>query len=372
MAALYFHIPFCRKVCAYCDFLRSVNTTVMAPTLEGMHKELDQRHSFISDRAVRTVYFGGGTPSLLHPAEIQSFIEHAYRLFDCSQLTEITVEVNPDDVTEEYVAALGKTEVNRISIGIQSLNDRELKLMSRRHDADSAVRAVKRLQDAGYDNISADIIFGVPGFGADVLSETLRGILDLNVQHVSAYHLSIEHGTRFGTMLERGELHEIDDEKSEAEFRLIHDALSESGFEHYEVSNYALLGYRSKHNCSYWDSTQYLGIGPGAHSYNGHERVWCEQLPVRYVEGPVFTTEELSARDRVNEYLMTSLRTVSGICFTTLRGLVDSERDVDRVKALARQFVERGWMKEENGTLAILPEHFMVSDLIIRTLFFDN
>ena len=283
MASIYFHIPFCKRLCGYCDFYRSVKLKYIPSVVEAMHSEMEAQRDFLHDKAIRTIYFGGGTPSLLAPSEIESFIAQAREEFDCSQLEEVTIEVNPDDITPEYIAELRKTSVNRISMGIQSLDDGCLQFMGRRHSAEQAVRAVKMLQEAGYANISVDLIFGVENYGAEVLELTLQGFLGMGVQHISAYHLSIEENTRFGRMLSRGEMHETEEERSEAEFLQVHKSLTEAGYEHYEVSNYALPGYRSKHNSSYWRGVEYLGIGPGAHSFNSNVRRWCEQDIEEYI-----------------------------------------------------------------------------------------
>lgn len=367
MASLYFHIPFCKRLCGYCDFYRSVKLKYIPDVVAAMHDELQAESDFLHDRTIRTIYFGGGTPSLLAPREIEQFVQQARSLFDCSQLEEVTIEVNPDDITSEYVAELRKTSVNRISIGVQSLDDEVLKFMGRRHSADQAVKAVHMLQEAGYDNISVDVIFGVESCGADALRNTLQGVLAMDVQHISAYHLTIEENTRFGRMLSRGELNEIAEERSEAEFLQVHNSFTHAGFEHYEVSNYALPNYRSRHNSSYWQGVEYLGIGPGAHSYNGVVRRWCEQGVEEYINGVDYGSEELSERDKLNEYVMTSLRCVEGF------SLAQVEREFG---APERERLEREISKKElaellinsDGKVSIAPENMLLSDFVITAL----
>ena len=367
MASLYFHIPFCKRLCGYCDFYRSVKLRYIPDVVGVMHAELQSQRDFIGDKTIRTIYFGGGTPSLLAPSEIEKFIEQARTLFDCSQLEEVTIEVNPDDVTPEYVAELRKTSVNRVSMGVQSLNDECLQFMGRRHSAGQAENAVKMLQEAGYDNISVDVIFGIPGFGRAELDDTLQRILAMNVQHISAYHLTIEPNTRFGRMVERGEFCEIDDSSSESYFFAVHKTLTAAGFEHYEVSNYALEGRRSKHNSSYWRGVEYLGIGPGAHSFNGVERRWCEQTIEEYVGGVEYGSERLSQRDKLNEYVMTSLRCVEGMSLTKVecdfgaeeRARLEREASKDGVSSL---------LIKEGEILKIAPENMLLSDLVIEAL----
>ena len=367
MSSIYFHIPFCKRLCGYCDFYRSVKLKYIPQVVEAMRAELNAQRDFLHDKTIRTIYFGGGTPSLLAPSEIERFVEQVRALFDCSQLEEVTIEVNPDDITPDYVAELRKTSVNRISMGVQSLDDGCLQFMGRRHSAQQAIEAVKLLQAAGYDNISVDVIFGVEGYGSEVLARTLQGILAMGVQHISAYHLTIEEGTRFGRMLARGEMHETEEERSEAEYLQVHNALTEAGFEHYEVSNYALPGLRSKHNSSYWRGVEYLGIGAGAHSFKGAVRRWCEQPIEEYIGGVEYGSEELSVTDRVNEYVMTSLRCAEGLSLEKVErdfGVAERER-LSReasVEAIASLLIN------DDDTLRIAPEKMLLSDLIITAL----
>jgi len=372
MSGIYFHIPFCKRLCGYCDFRRSVLLRHIPQTVARMHDELDSQSGFLGDRRIRTVYFGGGTPSLLDPATLGGFIEHAERLFDCRDVEEITVELNPDDVTPEYVGRLRSTPINRVSIGVQSFDDGELRFMGRRHSAAQAERAVKLLQDAGFDNVSIDLIFGVDGFGDEVLSRSLDKTLSLGVQHVSAYHLTIEPDTRFGRMLSAGTLKQVAEERSEREFLAVHNALTSAGFEHYEVSNYALEGFRSRHNSAYWTGDEYLGIGAGAHSYAGGVRRWCDQSADEYAAGIVYGGERLSQRDRLNEYVMTSLRRIEGM---SLRHVADGfgSGEAARIEADAAGFVESGLLVRTTSggddRLMIPPEKFLLSDAVISTFF---
>ncbi len=372
MSGIYFHIPFCKRLCGYCDFRRSVLLHHIPQTVARMHDELDAQSGFLGDRKIRTVYFGGGTPSLLDPATLGGFVEHAERLFDCRDVGEITVELNPDDVTPEYVGRLRSTPINRVSLGVQSFDDGELRFMGRRHTAAQAERAVKLLQDAGFDNISTDLIFGVDGFGDEVLGRSLDKTLSLGVQHVSAYHLTIEPDTRFGRMLAAGALKQVAEERSEREFLAVHNALTSAGFEHYEVSNYAIEGFRSRHNSAYWTGDEYLGIGAGAHSYAGDVRRWCEQTPDQYAAGIVYGCERLSQRDRLNEYVMTSLRRIEGM---SLRHIADGfgSGEAARIEAQAAGFIESGLLVRATSggddRLMIPPEKFMLSDTVISTFF---
>lgn len=368
MSGLYLHIPFCKKICAYCDFFRVADLRAMEPTLRAMHEEMDAERDFLSDSKLRTIYFGGGTPSLVAPSQIASFIEHADKLWGCGDVEELTLEANPDDINKEFVSELRATPINRISLGVQSFDDDELLFMNRRHTSAEAVDAVKRLQDSGLENITIDLIFGVDGFDNGVLSRSVEQAIALGVQHISAYHLTIEPRTLFYKRLQCGEMCEVAEEVSQQEFKLVHDMLTAAGFEHYEVSNYALKGYRARHNSSYWHGAQYLGIGPGAHSYNGEIRRWSEQSVGGYCVRREYESEKLSEIDHRNEYIMTSLRCAEGIdteYFKTRFG----EQALMQVMGLAQRWTASGDLCFEQGWLKIPARRFLISDAIIESLF---
>lgn len=368
MAGIYFHIPFCKRICAYCDFYKSAELGRMDELLEAMHRELDARSGYLTDRSIRTLYFGGGTPSLCTPEALQALLDHTARLWDCSQTEEITLEANPDDLSEEYLSRLRRTQINRLSIGIQSLDEACLKLMNRRHSASQAVEAVCAAQRAGFENITVDVIFGVPGFGGDSLRKTLDGILSLGVQHISAYHLTIEPATAFGRRAEKGTFTPVDETVSEAAFTQVHDTLTKAGFEHYEVSNFALPGFRARHNASYWHADQYLGIGAAAHSFDGQHRNWNVSSVNGYIDGQQPEGETLSERDRYNEYVMTSLRTAEGIDLQAVGERFGAQR-LEKLLAQAVSLIQSGLLQATGWRLAIPPERFLVSDMVIEAFF---
>ena len=369
MATLYFHIPFCKRICSYCDFYKVGALSLIPQVVEGMHRELEARSNYTKERRLTSIYFGGGTPSLLQPSEIERFISHASELFDCSEVGEITLEANPDDLTEEYVAALAKTSVNRVSLGIQSFDDGALQLMNRRHSAAEAIEAVHRLKRYGIDNISIDIIFGVAGYGGESLRRTLDEAIKLDVGHISAYHLTIEERTRLGVMTRKGEYLPIDDETSEVEYRVVHDALVAAGYEHYEVSNYAREGCRARHNSAYWQGVEYLGIGPGAHSFAGDNRTWCTSSAKEYAEGVVlYESEELTELDHLNEYVMTSLRRMEGIDLRHIANHFGAEHAA-RIATAAAEWIRSGVVRHKGDCLAIAPEKYLVSDAVIESFF---
>ena len=369
MATLYFHIPFCRRICTYCDFYKVGAIELIPRVIDNMHRELEDRVDYLSQKHVTSIYFGGGTPSLLDPQQIEGLISHARRLFDCSAVGEITLEANPDDLNEEYIEGLRHTSINRISLGVQSFDDRVLSFMNRRHTANDAKECVKRLRRAGYDNISIDIIFGVGGFGDEWLEESIREALSLDVEHISAYHLTVEEHTRLGIMVRRGEYVPVSEEQSERDYRLVEQMLCAAGYEHYEVSNYAKQGCRAKHNSAYWQGVEYLGIGAGAHSFSGDDRRWCISTAKEYAQGDIsFESETLTTKDHLNEYVMTSLRTAEGIDIEYIKSRY-GEIESLRILKLADGWLSRGALCREMNRLYIPTKEFMLSDAIIESLF---
>ena len=369
MATLYFHVPFCKRICTYCDFYKVGAVALIPKVVEQMHAELERRAPYLKERSLTSIYFGGGTPSLLSPEQVEGLITHARQLFDCTQVSEITLEANPDDITAEYAAKLGSTSVNRVSLGLQSFDDRVLRFMNRRHTADEAEAAVSRLRKAGCDNISVDIIFGVAGFGDKWLAQSVARAIELGVEHISAYHLTVEERTKLGVMARRGEYIPVSEERSESDYLLVESMLTEAGYEHYEVSNYALKGCRAKHNSAYWAGVEYLGIGPGAHSFSGDDRRWCISTAKEYAEGDIrFEGETLTRKDHLNEYIMTSLRRVEGIDLAYIaRHYGEAQRH--RVEQAAKVWIECKTLVQHQDMLAIPTSRFMLSDAVIESLF---
>ena len=313
MAGIYYHIPFCKRICSYCDFYRTAQIGRLPQLIEAMCREIEQRHDYLRGEPIRTRYFGGGTPSLCTIEQLKSLLDTTARHFDCTGLEESTLEANPDDLNPQYLNDLRTIGIDRLSIGIQSFDDGCLRLMNRRHTAAQAIRAVKDAQAAGFDNLTIDLIFGVPGYGGAAWERSIDQALELGVQHISAYLLTIEPRTRFGVMAAKGELTEVADTVCEEEFMRLHERLSEARFDHYEISNYALPGYRARHNGNYWQGIPYLGIGPAAHSFDGDSRQWNVASVEGYIKGQSPEQEKLTTRNRIDEYIMTRLRTVEGL-----------------------------------------------------------
>ncbi len=341
----------------------------------ALSREMELRAGFLpggSKTAINTIYFGGGTPSLLPVADIAHIINRAGELFDISGVEEITLEANPDDLSPEYLCELRRAGVNRLSIGVQSFIDTHLRWMNRRHDAARAVTAVREAQEAGFDNISVDIIYGLPVMSMDELSYNLDTLLYLGIQHISAYHLTIEPGSVFGRRAGKGLLSPIGEQESRAHYDLVHDRLTEAGFTHYEISNFALPEHESRHNSSYWNGTPYLGLGPSAHSFDGKSRGWNVSDNAAYLRGVesgnCYTVEHLDAKDRYNEYVMTSLRTAGGADTRVIAEHFGQDM-AGYFTAGAEKFVARGVM-EKDGPVYRIPAHlFIISDGIISDLF---
>ena len=318
MAGIYIHIPFCKTRCIYCDFYSTTHEERKEAYIRALCRELKMRKDYLKGEKIGTVYFGGGTPSRLSEEDFGQVFETIRQTYGLDACEEITLEANPDDLTEDYVNLLRRLPFNRISIGIQTFDDAMLKLLNRRHTALQAIEAVERCRRLGFDNISIDLIYGLPNETEERWKRDLRLAVDLDVEHISAYHLTYKKGTRLYRLLQSGDVYEVNEESSVHFFTMLTDALDEAGYEHYEISNFSKPGRRSRHNTSYWQGVPYLGCGPSAHSFDTQSREWNIALLEKYIgaleQGErLYEREELSLTMRYNEYVMTSLRTREGI-----------------------------------------------------------
>lgn len=314
MAGIYIHIPFCRQACTYCDFHFSTNLEKQASLVNALVKEIDLRREYLQGESVGSIYFGGGTPSVLSPAEVKSILEAIGRNFTVEKNAEITFELNPEDAKVEYLKEIRALGINRLSIGLQSFEENELKWMNRIHTAGQGVASVKNAQQAGFENISVDLIYGSRFQNENAWREHLKKVFALNVQHISSYNLTIEGKTKLYAQLQKKEEPEVDTELSARFFDILMEETARAGFEHYEISNFCKPGFMAVHNSNYWRGTYYLGVGPAAHSYNGFSRSYNIKSNVGYIQaletGKKFWEEEqLSDVDRYNEYVLTRLRT---------------------------------------------------------------
>jgi len=378
MAGIYVHIPFCASRCSYCDFFSTLRLAEAgAAYVEAVIAEARLRAVELRGEQVTTLYLGGGTPSQLPLPLLERLVDGLSDVLDLSGVEEFTVEANPDDVTIGWCSAVARLGVNRVSMGVQSFEDHILRGIGRRHTARQAVEAVAALRDAGVGNISIDLIYGLPGQTLVSWADSLRQALELAPQHISAYGLSYEPGTRLWWQRERGEVVEVPEEQCLAMYRILVEKLQAAGYEHYEISNFAVPGYRSRHNSSYWDDTPYLGLGAAAHSYDGTVRRYNPHDLQRYMSAVMAgetacEQERLSPWERYDERVMLGLRTARGVDAERLRAEFGDEawRHFTRE---AQRHVEAGNLRVADTARYVLTrDGIMLSDSVIRDLMWDE
>lgn len=374
MSGIYIHIPFCKKRCHYCDFYKSVDLLQVDSFLAALSQEIFLRKDYLNERIISTIYFGGGTPSILSAKQLCEILDLIRTTYTVLSEAEITMEANPDDLSAEYLKEIKSIGINRLSIGIQSFSDKDLIFMGRRHSAMQAIEAVKMSQSVGFENISIDLIYGIPGMSVKQWKENLHQAFQLNVQHLSAYHLTFHKGTQFWKQLAKGAIREIDEDESIIQFETLIEEAKKNDFVHYEISNFALDGFFSKHNTSYWNQTEYLGLGPSAHSYNKATRFWNVSSVKKYLQhidnkSIAGKLETLSINDKFNDYLLTRLRTCWGISKNQLLQQFGSkyfqyfEQKIIHYKSL-------GFIEESNDNVFITKKGLFISDSIIEELFY--
>jgi len=373
MASLYIHIPFCESRCAYCAFYSSTYRGNKADYLSALCRELELRRNYLSGAPIRTLYFGGGTPSLLSVEEFSLLMESLRRYYDLSSLEEFTVEVNPDDVTHDFVAGIAALGVNRISMGVQSFHDEDLRLMGRRHSVAQVYSAVEAIRGAGIENVSIDLIYGLPGQTMEAWRENLSKAVALDVQHLSAYSLTYEEGSKLSRLAKRGEVHPVGEEDCADMFALLRAELAQAGFYQYEISNFAKPGMESKHNSSYWDGTPYLGVGASAHSYDGTSRQWNIANTRLYIAklqqgaDDYYEVEQLDLETRYNDFVLTSLRTRKGMDLALLEEGY-TRRLYDYCLKNASKYISEGLLIREDGFLRLSESGLFVSDGVMSDL----
>lgn len=372
MGGIYLHIPFCKRRCIYCDFYSTTQEEKKDAYVQALCRELKMRRHYMDDEPVETVYFGGGTPSQLGEQAFRQLFDCIDEIYGLHQCKEITLEANPDDLTEEYVHMLRRFPFNRISIGIQTFNDRTLQLLRRRHTSRQAIEAVHRCQKAGFRNISIDLIYGLPDENTGTWQADLQQAIELNVQHISAYHLIYEEETPLWKLKMQHRVNEMDEENSLSFFTQLIDTLSDAGYEHYEVSNFCLPGYYSRHNSSYWTGKKYIGCGPSAHSYNGISRQWNLASLEEYIRqigaGKLpFEKEELNLYTRYNDRIITSIRTAWGLSLPELRKEF-GEKLYHYCLQNACPHIEHGTLEIKKDTLRLTRQGIFISDGIMSDL----
>ena len=371
MAGIYIHIPFCKTRCVYCDFYKETDENQMKVFTEALCTEAALRKNEVTE-PVKTVYFGGGTPSRLDNQAFAEIFETLFSHFPIEEDAEITLEANPDDLSEEYIHLLRKLPFNRISIGIQSFDDGELKFLSRRHSARQAIQAVKLCRQAGFENISIDLMYGLPGQTPGMWEKSLRQACELDVWHISAYHLIYEKQTRLYALLQKGSVRPVTDEASTEMFSMLIDTLAQNGFEHYEISNFAKSKKYSIHNTSYWKNEKYIGLGPSAHSYDGENRSWNIASLEKYItaiqSGELLQeTEKLTFTQKYNEFILTGLRTMWGVDLNLLKEKFGQEL-FDYCLQNARKFIREGFLVSKDNSLIMNRKGIFISDGIMSEL----
>ena len=368
MSALYFHIPFCKTRCSYCAFFSSTFRELKDEYVASVCKELDFRIKGHAE-SFQTVYLGGGTPSQLSLPQLKQIVSAAAPYIGNAE--EMTIECNPDDITQEYAEGLTALGFNRVSLGVQTFDNRRLKFINRRHNAEKAASAVSMLKEAGFKNISIDLMYGFPDQSLADWEEDIDKALSLDVQHISCYCLTYEEATPLYDMLQRGDISEVSDELASDMYYLLIDRLTAKGYQHYEISNFALPGHHSRHNSAYWDGTHYLGIGAGAHSYDGNHRSWnicnvkayIKALKEGKVKG-ISESETLTDVDKYNEFVMTRLRTSSSICKADIPAAFRKE-----FTRAAKPYIINGLLKDTPTTIRLSRRALFISDSIISSLF---
>jgi oxygen-independent coproporphyrinogen-3 oxidase len=373
MAGIYLHIPFCKQACHYCDFHFSTSTEIKNGLVECMTKEIILQKNYLASEPIDTIYFGGGTPSLLTSAEVDQLLKTIYSYHPVNERAEITLEANPDDITFDTLTAFNNVGINRLSIGVQSFHDYVLRFLNRAHDGAAAATSITLAREAGFDNINVDLIYAIPGqTEADWRSNILEA-LKFSPEHISAYCLTIEQKTAFGRWSAIGKLKVVEDDVAAKQLEILVEALETAGYEQYEISNFSKVGFNSKHNSSYWKDQKYLGIGPSAHSYNLITRQYNVHNNYTYIKAigkstVPFEIEILSFEDRVNEYLLTTLRTHWGCNLHRLKEIFNYDvLTVHRV--LIMNLLERELAVVENNFLKLTKKGMLLADKISSDLF---
>ena len=329
MAGIYIHIPFCYKACHYCDFHFSTSLTLKTKLIGAICKELKLKNKYLGSQPVETIYFGGGTPSILEEKYIAKILKTIYKYFSISKFLECTFEVNPNDLTVDKTRSLIKLGVNRFSVGAQSFDDIQLKLLNRSHTSKQIERSIKLIQDLGVYNINIDLMYGTPNLKNKLWENNLMKAVSLNVTHMSCYCLTIEKGTVFHKMVNSGNLKLDSDDNIKLQFLTMRDILRRNNFVHYEISNFCIPSFESKHNSSYWKGKNYLGVGPSAHSFNGKKRHWNIKNNYKYIDAlnndnNYFEEEILTKKNIANEYILTNIRTNKGLARNILSRLTNN------------------------------------------------
>ncbi len=376
MAGIYLHIPFCKQACTYCNFHFSTSLKLKDEVLNAMMQELELQKNYLENQPVETIYLGGGTPSLLSSDEINRIYDVIQKHYRIDAIKEFTLETNPDDLTPAYIKSLRNTLVDRFSIGVQSFRDSDLKYMNRAHNAQEADYAIKTAQDAGFTNLTIDLIYGTPGLSDNDWKHNLSKIKELQLPHFSAYALTVEEGTVLHSNIAKKRTTPVDPEQSAHQFEILMEQAELMGYEHYEISNLAIKNHYAVHNTNYWRGKPYLGIGPSAHSFNSKSRRWNIANNALYTKAILadhklsYEEETLTDTQRLNEYIMTSLRTMWGCDLNKIAAEWGTEY-VDTMKKQAEEFLDKRWVIQNEHYLLLTNSGKLFADRIAGELFID-
>lgn len=371
---IYIHIPFCKQKCSYCNFHFSTSLKMKDEMVSAIKKEIVKRHNELENKTLKSLYFGGGTPSVLSVDELKSIMDEIQKYFSFDPEIEITLESNPDDLNQKFLKEISNTEINRLSIGTQSFFDEDLKFMNRAHSSSEAESSIKRAQDCGFENITIDLIYGSPVSGFEIWKENLQKAVNLEVPHLSSYALTVEPKTALESWISNKKAEAPSESLQDREFHYMSDFLRDKGFEHYEISNFAKKGFRSKHNSAYWKYEPYLGIGPSAHSYDGsHQRSWNIANNMKYIQliesgQTALETEILSEKEMFNERIMIGLRTSDGADLDKIYGEF-SEEILEHFKLDSAEKIANGILEIKENHLIIPEKHWFRADGIASDLF---
>ncbi len=376
MAGIYIHIPFCKQACHYCDFHFSTQLSFKEKLIGAIIEEIRLQEKYLLGDKIKTIYFGGGTPSILSSIEIKAILDSVQRNFEVTSDAEITLEANPDDLSLENLMTLKALGINRLSIGIQSFNDTVLSFLNRAHNQKNAIESVENARKVGFENISIDLIYSIPHQSISEWKKNISTALSILPEHISAYSLTIEDRTAFGNWQKKGKLIAMDDDSSAQQFEVLMDILEANGYHQYEISNFCRPGYFSRHNSSYWSHERYLGIGPSAHSYNGESRQFNVRNNSHYIKsienGLVpYEQETLSRENRINEYILTSIRTSQGLDLDYLKNKFGFEliyKEEHKVELLKRC----GKIEISNNRIFLTKQGKLVADKIASDFFVDT
>jgi len=375
LSGIYIHIPFCKQACSYCNFHFSTSIKNKEALLSALQKEVILRRAYIGDELVQTIYLGGGTPSLLTTGEIDDLLNTLHASFEIDSNAEITLEANPDDIVgnANWVKDLRSVGVNRLSIGIQSFSDTDLKFMNRAHNAKEAGESVNICKEAGFDNISIDLIYGTPTMSNNQWEENIAKAVSLEVQHISSYGLIVEPKTVLEKGIRTGKIPAVDEEQTAEQFDMIMQKLGDHGFQHYEIASFCVEGFMAVHNSNYWKGENYLGLGPSAHSFNGTSRQWNVSNNNHYInaleKGELnHTIEELTTDQRFNEYIMTSLRTSWGVDLSKISSDF-GEAYSNYFLREAQRYIANGDLIHKNSSIITSSSGKLIVDKIASDLF---